>query len=346
MKMKKYNVGVMGATGAVGQQMIKVLAERNFPVGELRCLASERSEGKTLSTPFGDVVIQRTCETAFDGLDIVLGASENDIAEAMAPHIKAAGAVFVDNSSAFRLYDDVPLVVPEINPEDVEWNNGIISNPNCTTIISLVAINAINKLSKIEGIYASSYQATSGAGAAGPVEMYDQSDAVLKARAAGGEGNSYGADIQPKVFQYQIAYNVIPQIGGFGENLYSSEEMKLQNEGRKIMHLPDLKVSCTCVRVPVERSHAVSIDVITEKKLDLADVREAINEAPGCRLYDEPSEKIYPMPLLTSNQDIVYVGRIRRDLVNENGINLWCCGDQVRKGAATNAVQIAELLIK
>ena len=344
--MKKYNVGVMGATGAVGQQMIKVLGERDFPVGELRCLASERSEGKTLSTPFGDVVIQRTCETAFEGLDIVLGASENDIAEAMAPHIKAAGAVFVDNSSAFRLYPDVPLVVPEINPEDVEWNNGIISNPNCTTIISLVAVNAINKLSKIEAMYASSYQATSGAGAAGPVEMYDQSEAILKARAAGGKGNSYGADIEPKVFQYQIAYNVIPQIGGFGENLYSSEEMKLQNEGRKIMHLPDLKVSCTCVRVPVERSHAVSIDVITEDKLDLDDVRKAIAEAPGARLYDEPNEKIYPMPILTSNQDIVYVGRIRRDLVNDKGINLWCCGDQVRKGAATNAVQIAELLIK
>ena len=344
--MKKYNVGVMGATGAVGQQMIKVLGERDFPVGELRCLASARSEGRTLSTPFGDVIIQRTCETAFEGLDIVLGASENDIAEAMAPYIKAAGAVFVDNSSAFRLCPDVPLVVPEINPEDVEWNSGIISNPNCTTIISLVAINAINKLSKIEGIYASSYQATSGAGAAGPVEMYDQSEAILKARAEGGTGNSYGADIEPKVFQYQIAYNVIPQIGGFGENLYSSEEMKLQNEGRKIMHLPDLKVSCTCVRVPVERSHAVSINVITEDRLDLEDVREAIANAPGARLYDEPNEKIYPMPLLTSNQDIVFVGRIRRDLVNENGINLWCCGDQVRKGAATNAVQIAELLIK
>ena len=344
--MKKYNVGVMGATGAVGQQMIKVLAEREFPVGELRCLASERSEGKTLSTPFGDIVIRKTCETAFDGLDIVLGASENDIAEAMAPYIKASGAVFVDNSSAFRLYPDVPLVVPEINPEDVDWHNGIISNPNCTTIISLVAINAINKLSKIKGIYASSYQATSGAGAAGPVEMYDQSEAILKARAEGGTGNSYGAEIEPKVFQYQIAYNVIPQIGGFGDNLYSSEEMKLQNEGRKIMHLPDLKVSCTCVRVPVERSHAVSIDVITEERLDLDDVRTAIASAPGARLYDEPDNKIYPMPLLTSNQDIVYVGRIRRDLVNENGINLWCCGDQVRKGAATNAVQIAELLIK
>ena len=343
--MKKYNVGVMGATGAVGQEMIKVLGERNFPIGELRCLASERSAGKTLSTPFGDVVIQKTCETAFDGLDIVLGASENDIAEAMAPHIKAAGAVFVDNSSAFRLYDDVPLVVPEINPEDVKWHNGIISNPNCTTIISLVAINAINKLSPIKAIYASSYQATSGAGAAGPIEMYEQSEKILAARAAGGKGNSYGADVDPKVFQYQIAYNVIPQIGGFGENLYSSEEMKLQNEGRKIMHLPELNVSCTCVRVPVERSHAVSIVAITEDKLDLDDVRAAVADAPGCRLYDEPSQKIYPMPILTSNQDTVYVGRIRRDLVNENGINVWCCGDQVRKGAATNTVQIAELLL-
>lgn len=344
--MKKYNVGVMGATGAVGQEMIKILGERNFPVGELRCLASERSEGKVLSTPFGDVTVQRTCETAFDGLDFVLGASENDIAEAMAPHIKKSGAVFIDNSSAFRLCDDVPLVVPEINPGDALKHNGIISNPNCTTIISLVAINAINKLSEIKGIYASSYQATSGAGAAGPKELYKQSGDILKAREEGGTGNSYGADIEPKVFQYQIAYNVIPQIGGFGENLYSSEEMKLQNEGRKIMHLPELKVSCTCVRVPVERSHAVSIDVITEKRLDLADVRSAIMEAPGAKLYDEPSEKIYPMPILTSNQDIVYVGRIRRDLVNENGINLWCCGDQVRKGAATNAVQIAELLIE
>ena len=344
--MKKYNIGVMGATGAVGQEMIKVLGERKFPVGELRCLASERSEGKVLSTPFGDVKVVRTCETAFDGLDIVLGASENDIAEAMAPHIKAAGAVFVDNSSAFRLDPEVPLVVPEINPEDVEWNSGIISNPNCTTIISLVAINAINRLSEIEGIYASSYQATSGAGAAGPKEMYDQSAAILKAREEGGKGNSYGADIDPKVFQYQIAYNVIPQIGGFGENLYSSEEMKLQNEGRKIMHQPELRVSCTCVRVPVERSHAVSINVITKERLSLDDVRKAVSEAPGARLYDEPDEKIYPMPLLTSNQDIVFVGRIRRDLVNDNGINLWCCGDQVRKGAATNCVQIAELFVQ
>ncbi len=344
--MKKYNIGVMGATGAVGQEMIKVLGERNFPVGELRCLASARSEGKVLSTPFGDVTVRKTCETAFDGLDIVLGASENDIAEAMAPHIKAAGAVFVDNSSAFRMDPEVPLVVPEINPGDVEWNNGIISNPNCSTIITLVAVNAINKLSEIEAIYASTYQATSGAGAAGPVEMYEESEAILAARAAGGKGNSYGAKIEPKVFQHQIAFNLIPQIGGFGANLYSSEEMKLQNEGRKIMHLPELKVSCTCVRVPVERSHAISACVITKDRLELDDVRKAVSEASGAKLYDDGDAHVYPMPLVTSNQDIVFVGRIRRDLVNENGINLWCCGDQVRKGAATNAVQIAELLTK
>lgn len=344
--MKKVNIGVMGATGAVGQEMIKVLGERNFPVGELRCLASARSEGKVLSTPFGDVTVQRTCETAFDGLDIVLGASENDIAMAMAPHIKAAGAVFVDNSSAFRMDPEVPLVVPEINPEDVEWNKGIISNPNCSTIITVVAVNAINKLSPIKAMYASTYQATSGAGAAGPIEMYDESEKILAARAAGGKGNSYGAEFEHKVFQHQIAFNLIPQIGGFGENLYTSEEMKLQNEGRKIMHLPEMKVSCTCVRVPVERSHAISANVITEDHLDLDDVRKAIAEAPGAKLYDDGDNHVYPMPIVTSNQDIVYVGRIRRDLVDENGINLWCCGDQVRKGAATNAVQIAELLIK
>ncbi len=344
--MRKYNVGIMGATGAVGQEMIKVLGERNFPIGELRCLASSRSAGKTLSTPFGEVTVVETAPGAFEGLDIVLGASENDIAEAMAPHIKAAGAVFVDNSSAFRMQDDVPLVVPEINPEDALKHNGIISNPNCTTIVTLVAINAINKLSTIKGIYASSYQATSGAGAAGPIEMYEQSEAILKARAAGGTGNSYGADIKPQVFQHQIAFNLIPQIGGFGENLYSSEEMKLQNEGRKIMHVPDLKVSCTCIRVPVERSHAISACVITEDKVSLDDVRKVISEAPGAKLYDDGDNHVYPMPLLTSNQDIVYVGRIRQDLVNENGINLWCCGDQVRKGAATNAVQIAELLLE
>ena len=353
-EMKKYNVGVMGATGAVGQQMIKILGERNFPVEELRCLASARSAGKVLATPFGDCTIVETAPGAFDGLDIVLGASENDIAEAMAPHIKAAGAVFVDNSSAFRLDPDVPLVIPEINGEDALKHNGIISNPNCSTIITLMAVNAINGLSEIETMYASTYQATSGAGAAGPVEMYEEAEAIIAARkevvAKGGDsatkGVAYGADIRPEKFQHQIAFNLIPQIGGFGENGYSSEELKLLNEGRKIMHLPELKVSCTCVRVPVERSHAISVNVITKDILTVEQVREAVAAHPGCKLVDNGDAHEYPMPIETSNQDLVYVGRIRKDLANDHGINLWCCGDQVRKGAATNAVQIAELLVK
>lgn len=330
-------VGIIGATGAVGREMIKILGERSFPIDELRLLASSRSAGKALETPWGCITIQETTEDSFEGLDVVLGAADNDTAKRFAPSIKAAGAVFVDNSSAFRMDPDVPLVVPEINPEDVEWNKGIISNPNCSTIITLMAVNPINKLSKITSMVASTYQATSGAGAAGPLEMYEQSQQILDGR---------NDEIEPKVFQHQIAYNLIPQIGGFDEVGYSSEEMKLQNEGRKIMHLPELKVSCTCVRVPVERSHAISAVVVTEDKLDLNDVRKAISVAPGAKLYDDPDNSVYPMPLVTSDQDIVYVGRIRRDLVNDKGINLWCCGDQVRKGAATNAVQIAELLIK
>ena len=249
-----------------------------------------------------------------------------------APAIVKAGAVFVDNSSAFRLDKDVPLVIPEINPEDVKWHKGIISNPNCTTIVSLVAINALNQLSPIESIVASSYQAVSGAGAGGPIELMAEVDALSR-------GESY----QPKVFQYQIAYNVIPQIGGEAFEGYTSEEMKMQNEGRKILHLPDLKVSCTCVRVPVVRSHSVSIVVRTKDKISVADAKAAIAKAAGCRLVDDLQNKQYPMPLDTSDQDIVFVGRIRDDLTSDNGLNLWCCGDQVRKGAATNTVQIAEL---
>lgn len=344
--MKKYNVGIIGATGAVGQEMIGILKERGFPVEELRCLASERSEGKTLTTPFGDVVVQKTSKDSFEGLDIVLGASDDDTAKEMAPHIVEAGAVFIDNSAAFRMDDEVPLIVPEVNPGDALKHKGIISNPNCSTTITLVAINAINKMSKIEKIYASTYQATSGAGNAGPKEMYEQSEAIIAAMSEGADGMNHGADIRPKVFRHQIAYNLIPQIGGFDENGYTSEEMKLQYEGRKIMHLPELKVSCTCVRVPVERSHAISANIITEEKLCLDAVREAIASAEGCRLYDDLENGLYPMPVVTSNQDIVYVGRLRKDLANEKGINLWCCGDQVRKGAATNAVQIAELLIE
>ena len=333
--MKQYKVAILGATGAVGQEMMKILAERKFPVGELHLLASEHSVGKEMEFGGRKIAVELACDEAFAGMDIVLGAAENDIAEKFAPAIVKAGAVFVDNSSAFRLNPDVPLVVPEINPEDVKKHKGIISNPNCTTIVSLVAINALNQDSPIESIIASSYQATSGAGAGGPKELMAEVDALR-------EGKTY----EPKVFQYQIAYNVIPQIGGEAFAGYTSEEMKLQNEGRKIMHLPELKVSCTCVRVPVVRSHSVSLLVRTREKISVERAKELIAKAPGCRLVDDLANKRYPMPLETSNQDIVFVGRIRDDLTGENGLNIWCCGDQVRKGAATNAVQIAELLIQ
>ena len=330
--MKLYNVGILGATGAVGQEMMKILLERKFPVGELRPIASARSAGSEIDFGGRKCTIVEASDDAFEGLDIVLGAAENDIAERFAPAIVKAGAVFVDNSSAFRLDPKVPLVIPEINPEDVKWHSGIISNPNCTTIVTLVAINALNQLSPIESIVASSYQAVSGAGADGPIELMAEVDALSR-------GESY----QPKVFQYQIAYNVIPQIGGEAFEGYTSEEMKMQNEGRKILHLPDLKVSCTCVRVPVVRSHSVSIVVRTKDKISVADAKAAIAQAAGCRLVDDLKNKQYPMPLDTSDQDIVFVGRIRDDLTSDNGLNLWCCGDQVRKGAATNTVQIAEL---
>ena len=333
--MKTYTVAVLGATGAVGQEMIKILQERNFPVGKLIPLASARSAGKTLTFRGEEVTIQLACEEAFQGVDIVLGAAENDIAKQFAPAIVAAGAVFVDNSSAFRMDPNVPLVVPEINPEDAKNHHGIISNPNCSTIITATAVNALNAIAPIRTMIASTYQAVSGAGAGGPVELMNEVEALR-------EGKTY----EPKIFSHQIAYNLIPQIGGESFEGYTSEEMKLQNEGRKIMHLPELKVSCTCVRVPVVRSHSISVSLHFDSPVTVEQAREAIANAPGCKLVDDLSKKMYPMPLDTSDQDIVFVGRIRPDLTDPNGICLWCCGDQVRKGAATNCIQIAELLVK
>ena len=328
------NVAILGATGAVGREMMKILAERSFPVEELRLLASPRSAGQKLLWQGRELTVQPAEDSAFEGMDIVLGAAENDIAKRFAPAIVKAGAVFVDNSSAFRMDPNVPLVIPEINPEDARRHKGIIANPNCTTIVSLVAINALNQDSPIQSIIASSYQAVSGAGAGGPRELMEEVELLRE-----------GKPVHPQVFQYQIAYNVIPQIGGEAYEGYTSEEMKMQNEGRKIMHLPDLRVSCTCVRVPVVRSHSVSLVVRTREKISVRRAGELIAAAPGCRLVDDLSSRRYPMPLDTSDQDTVFVGRIREDLTCDNGLNIWCCGDQVRKGAATNAVQIAQLLL-
>ena len=333
--MKLYTVAILGATGAVGQEMMKVLAERNFPVGKLIPLASARSAGKTLTFKGEEVTIQEACDQAFEGVDIVLGAAENDIAKKFAPAITKAGAVFVDNSSAFRMDPNVPLIVPEVNPEDIKNHNGIISNPNCSTIITVTAVNALNSIAPIKAMNASTYQAVSGAGAGGPIELMNEVEALR-------EGKTY----EPKIFPYQIAYNLIPQIGGEAFEGYTSEEMKMQNEGRKIMHLPQLNVSCTCIRVPVVRSHSISVTCLFDTPVTVEQAREVIAKAPGCRLVDDLKNKQYPMPLDTSDQDIVFVGRIRADLTNACGICLWCCGDQVRKGAATNAIQIAELLVK
>ena len=333
--MKQYKIAVLGATGAVGREMIKILEERNFPISELIPLASARSAGSVIPFCGKDVVVQEVTPNSFAGIDIVLGAAPNKLAKEYAPHIVAAGAVFVDNSSAFRMDENVPLVIPEINPEDALKHNGIISNPNCSTIVSLVAVNALNKISPIKNMVVSTYQAVSGAGAGGPVELTEEVSAINE-----------GRPVEPTVFPYQIAFNLIPQIGNFTENGYTAEEMKMQNEGRKILHLPELLVGCTCVRVPVYRSHSISITLRTESPISVADAQKAISEAAGCRLVDNPEAKEYPMPIDTSDQDIVFVGRIRKDLTSENGLSLWCCGDQVRKGAATNTIQIAELLIK
>ena len=333
--MKQYKVAVLGATGAVGREMIKILEERNFPVSELIPLASARSAGSVIPFRGADVVVKEVTPDSFAGIDIVLGAAPNKLAKEYAPHIVAAGAVFVDNSSAFRMEKDVPLVIPEINPEDALKHHGIISNPNCSTIVSLVAVNALNKISPIKNMVVSTYQAVSGAGAGGPIELTEEVASINE-----------GRPVEPSVFPYQIAFNLIPQIGNFTENGYTAEEMKMQNEGRKILHLPELLVGCTCVRVPVYRSHSISITLRTETPISVAEAQKAISEAAGCRLVDNPEAKEYPMPIDTSDQDIVFVGRIRKDLTSENGLSLWCCGDQVRKGAATNTIQIAELLIK
>ena len=333
--MKTYKVGILGATGAVGREMMKILIERNFPISELRPLASKRSAGKVIEWDGKPVVIQEAAEGAFEGLDIVLGAAESDIAKQFAPSIVKAGAVFVDNSSAFRMDPEVPLIIPEVNAEDAKNHKGIISNPNCSTIITVTAVNALNAIAPIKSMVASTYQAVSGAGAGGPIELAEQIEALREGRTC-----------EPKVFSHQIAYNLIPQIGGEQYEGYTSEEMKMQNEGRKIMHLPELTVSCTCVRVPVVRSHSISVALHFDRPVSVEEAREAIAKADGCRLVDDLAKKQYPMPLDTSDQDIVFVGRIRKDLTDPNGLCLWCCGDQVRKGAATNTVQIAELLIE
>ena len=333
--MKKYNVAILGATGAVGQEMLKVLEEYDIPVERLLPLASAKSTGGTVSFKGEDVKIEEAREDSFAGMDFVLGAVKNPMSKRFAPAIVKSGAVYIDNSSAFRMDPEVPLVVPEINGEDAFKNKGIIANPNCSSIITLMAVGGIAKLSPIKSMVACTYQAVSGAGQAGLVELEAQMLALAE-----------GKKPEAKVFPTQIVMNVIPHIGDELENGYTDEEMKMQNEGRRILHLPELKVTCTCVRVPVMRSHSISVTLRTERKVSVAEANEAIRAFPGCRLIEDYDGRNYPTPLDTSNQDLVWVGRVREDLTDENGLTLWCCGDQIRKGAAANAVQILKRMIE
>lgn len=332
-------VAILGATGVVGTQMRQCLEERNFPVSELVPLASAKSAGKKVTFKGEEVEVKEAKPEAFDGVDIVLGAAGDGIAKALLPEAAARGAVCVDNSHAFRLDPDVPLVVPEINPEDIQNHpRSIIANPNCATIIGLVPTYPLHKAAGLKRMIVSTYQAASGAGMPGLTELTRE----LKVLAEGGEVG----DTSP--FAYQLAMNLIPQIGSFKDEGYTSEEWKMQNEGRKIMHLPEVRVNCTCVRVPIMRSHSESITLEFENPLSPDEAREILSTAPGVKVVDDPANLRYPMPLDTSDQDLVFVGRIRRDLSAADGVNgltFFCCGDQIRKGAATNAVQIAEYLV-
>ena len=336
--MSAKTVAILGATGVVGQQMLQILEERDFPVERIVPLASARSVGKTVTFRGEEVPVVLAEADAFEGIDIVLGAAGDGIAKALLPEAVKRGAVCVDNSHAFRLYDEVPLVIPEINAEDVAWHKGIISNPNCATIIGLVPLWPLHQVAGMTRIICSTYQAASGAGKPGLDELEREMAAIAAGEPIG----------ETKPFAYQLAANLIPQISGFKDDDYTDEELKMGREGRKICHLPELRVNCTCVRVPIMRSHSESITVEFERPITPDEARAALADAPGVKLVDDIANLRYPMPLETSDQDLIYVGRIRRDTSAPDGVNaltLFCCGDQIRKGAATNAVQIAELLV-
>jgi len=331
------HVAIVGATGAVGQEMLNCLDQRNFPIGELTLLASARSAGKEIPFRGSLIKVKELTHDSFAGVEIALFSAGGGLSLEYAPSAAAAGAVVIDNSSAFRMDDEVPLVVPEVNPEAIQNRpKGIIANPNCTTIITLMALYPLHKLYGLKSIIASSYQAVSGSGAQGIIELDEQ----IKVLGAGGQVT----DDMINVYPCQIASNVIPQVDAFTDNGYTKEELKMLNEGRKILNLPELKVTCTCVRVPVHRSHSVSITAQFEKTVDVVEARVVFADYPGIAAKDDPENGIFPVPLDTTQKDECLVGRIRQDMVFENALALWVVGDQVRKGAALNAVQIAELV--
>lgn len=339
--MKKYNVAILGATGAVGTEFLKLIEERNFPFAELRLLASARSAGKEIEFMGKTYTVQEATKDSFEGIDIALFAG-GSVSKEFAPYAVKAGAVVIDNSSTFRMDPEVPLVVPEVNPEDILKHKGIIANPNCSTIIMVMALKPLYDLARIKRIVVSTYQAVSGAGKEGIDELTDQCKAFS-------EGKEMVAKILPSASlekHYPIAFNLIPQIDVFLDNLYSKEEMKMVNETKKIFHDEKMGITATTVRVPVYRSHSESVNIEFEHDLELADMIEAIKGFPGLQLMDDPQNQVYPMPLYTSEKDDCYVGRLRRDESNPNTFNLWVVGDQIRKGAALNTLQIAETMIK
>ncbi|MEP6671205.1 MAG: aspartate-semialdehyde dehydrogenase [Chthoniobacter sp.] len=330
---KNIHVAIVGATGAVGVEMIKTLEKRNFPVGKLTLLASARSVGKTLPFRGSEVAITELKEDSFTGVDIALFSAGSDISKKFAPFAVQAGAVVVDNSSAYRMDPDVPLVVPEINGADIKKNRGIIANPNCTTAITLMALFPLHQEFRVKRIFAASYQAVSGTGAQAIEELRSQVHAVV-----------HGQPIEKSVYPHQIAFNVLPHVDSFLETGYTKEEMKMQNEGRRIMHHPTFKASVTCVRVPVYRAHSVAVNAEFERPVSLKDAREVLGRAPGLEVFDDPSKAEYPLPLYVAEKDDCQVGRLRLDCALDNGLAFWVAGDQLLKGAALNAVQIAELI--
>jgi len=331
---KSPHVAVVGATGAVGIEMIKTLEKRNFPVGKLTLLASARSAGKTLKFKGTDITVTELTKDSFAGVDIALFSAGGGISKEFVPAAAKAGCVVVDNSSAFRQDPNVPLVVPEINAGDCKQHKGIIANPNCTTAITLMALYPLHQAFGVRRIFASSYQAVSGTGAKALEELERQVEEVVNKR-----------PVTKEVYPHQIAFNVLPHVDSFLPTGYTKEEMKMENEGRKIMHHPSFRASVTCVRVPVYRSHSVAVSAEFEKPVTVEAAREVLKKAPGLDLVDEPENKKYPMPLFTSEKYNCEVGRIRMDCAMDNGLSFWVCGDQLLKGAALNAVQIAEVLV-
>ena len=330
-----FNVAVAGATGAVGVEMIKTLEKRNFPVRNLKLLASARSAGKTLKFQGEDVKVEEMTENSFRGVDLALFSAGGDISKAFRPAVVGSGAIMIDNSSAFRMEEDVPLVVPEVNPEDVKWNKGVIANPNCTTAIMLVAVAPLHRAKGLKRLVAATYQAASGAGAKGMQELLLQTRQILN-----------GEPIEPKAFAHRIAFNLIPHIDVFQENGYTKEELKMLNESRKMLHLPELMISCTCVRIPALRAHSEALNLEFENEITPEEARQILAAAPGVQLVDDPAAKRYPMPVDATEKYDVLVGRIRQDISrhDKRGLDIFVSGDQLLKGAALNAVQIAELL--